>query len=109
MIDLNVFLPPNSDLQQLTDAYNINDRGEIDGLGIPPGCSDEFICGHVFELIPCDESNGESNCRGGDDAVGVAQGETRQRPNVVVPENIRGMLRQRLGSRYHIPLQSPKR
>jgi len=109
MIDLNVFLPPNSDLHQLTDAYNINDRGEIDGLGIPPGCGDEFICGHVFELIPCDESNGESNCRGADDAVGVAQGETRQRPNVVVPENIRGMLRQRLGSRYHIPLQSPRK
>ena len=58
MIDLNIFLPPNSDLQQLTDAYNINDRGEIVGLGVPPGCGDEFSsCGHAFVLIPCDEKS----------------------------------------------------
>jgi hypothetical protein len=31
------------------------------------------------------------------------RGETNQRPNVVVPENVRRMLRQRLGSRYNIP------
>ena len=57
MIDLNIFLPPSADLQQLTDAYNINDRGEIVGLGVPPGCGDEFACGHVFVLIPCDENH----------------------------------------------------
>jgi hypothetical protein len=58
MIALNIFLPPNSDLQELTDAYNINDRGEIVGLAVPPGCGDEFSsCGHTFVLIPCDESH----------------------------------------------------
>jgi probable HAF family extracellular repeat protein len=57
MIDLNSFLPPGAVLQQLTDAYNINDRGEIVGLGVPPGCDDEFACGRIFVLIPCDDNH----------------------------------------------------
>jgi probable HAF family extracellular repeat protein len=60
VIDLNTFLPPAADLQ-LTDAYNINDRGEIVGLGIPPGCGDEFACGHVFVLLPCDHGQPYEN------------------------------------------------
>ena len=35
MIDLNALVPPGSSLQQLTDALNINDRGEIYGVGVP--------------------------------------------------------------------------
>jgi probable HAF family extracellular repeat protein len=73
MIDLNVFLPPTSSLQQLTDGYNINDRGEIFGLGLArtnPGCADEFACGHVFVLIPCDEESSDSEgCRDADAAT----------------------------------------
>jgi hypothetical protein len=57
MTDLNIFLPPGAGLQQLTDAYNINDHGEITGLGVPPGCSDEFVCGHVFVLTPCQDES----------------------------------------------------
>jgi probable HAF family extracellular repeat protein len=65
VIDLNTFLPPSVDLQQLTDAYNINDRGEIAGLGVPPGCGDEFACGRVFVLIPCDDDQpDEKGCEG---------------------------------------------
>lgn len=60
MIDLNRFLPPVADLQRLTDAYSINDQGEIVGLGIPPGCDDEFVCGHVFVLTPCPDESSES-------------------------------------------------
>jgi probable HAF family extracellular repeat protein len=67
MIDLNSFLPPGAALQQLTDAYNINDRGEIVGLGVPPGCDDEFACGRIFVLIPCDdERSGSDGCRDAD-------------------------------------------
>ena len=53
-IDLNTLIPPNSSLQ-LTNAYDINDRGEIAGVGLPPGCQpvDVGICGHAFFLIPC--------------------------------------------------------
>jgi probable HAF family extracellular repeat protein len=84
MIDLNLFLPPNSDLQQLTDAYNINDRGEIDGLGVPPGCGDEFSCGHVFVLIPCDENH--PDVEGCDHGPVDADAATRESPASVIHE-----------------------
>jgi probable HAF family extracellular repeat protein len=61
-IDLNTFNYSGSGLQQLDLAYNINDRGEIVGLGLPPGCGDPFACGHTFVLIPCDEHHGDRNC-----------------------------------------------
>jgi probable HAF family extracellular repeat protein len=61
MIDLNAFVPEGSTLQQLTDAFNINDRGEILGVGLPPGIPPGEVGGHVFLLIPCgDESE---SCR----------------------------------------------
>ena len=62
MIDLNTLVPAGSDLQ-LTVAVNINDRGEIIGLGVPPGCPAEKVatCGHAFLLIPCGEGQGCGN------------------------------------------------
>ena len=68
-IDLNIFNHSGSGLQQLDLAYNINDRGEIDGLGVPPGCGDPFACGHVFALIPCDEHHGDGDCKDGSESV----------------------------------------
>lgn len=76
MIDLNTFLPPTSSLQQLTDGYNINDRGEIFGLGLArarPGCADEFACGHVFVLIPCDDDHSdEEGCENAPEGINAA-------------------------------------
>jgi probable HAF family extracellular repeat protein len=59
MIDLNTLVPTNSDLL-LNDAVQINDRGEIAGMGLPPGCQSEFdICAHAFLLIPSGDEETE--------------------------------------------------
>ena len=57
-VDLNTLIPHGSSLE-LSDAMDINDRGEIDGIGVPPGVpSINFVTqGHGFLLIPCDENH----------------------------------------------------
>jgi probable HAF family extracellular repeat protein len=62
MTDLNAFVPPGASLQQLTVAFYIDDRGEIAGIGLPPGVSvqDQFSLGHIFVLIPCDNDEGRA-------------------------------------------------
>jgi probable HAF family extracellular repeat protein len=59
IIDLNVAIPADSTLQ-LVETDNINDRGEIVGRGLPPGCADPNLCGHVFLLISCDAAGAQS-------------------------------------------------
>jgi probable HAF family extracellular repeat protein len=103
MVDLNSLIPADSAMHLFLPLY-ITDGGEITGLG--------FLANgdlRSFLLIPCDESAGGSDCQGSND-VALTQGETNQRPNVVVPESIRKMLRQRFDPRYHIPgVQSPRK
>ena len=69
MVDLNSLIPANSALQ-LAQALNINDRGEILGLGVAPGDPNQDdqlnFFGHVFLLIPCD-GDAREHCE--DDAV----------------------------------------
>jgi probable HAF family extracellular repeat protein len=65
MIDLNTLIPPDSSLT-LTNAISINDRGEITGMGVPPGCSaqDAGLCGHAFLLIPTGKHDSEIRTAG---------------------------------------------
>jgi len=60
MIDLNTVIPPGSGLQ-LTNAFNINDRGEILAKSIPAGVTpiDDEDLGHVVLLVPCEEDRGD--------------------------------------------------
>lgn len=110
MIDLNTFLPPASNLQ-LSNGYNINDRGEIVGVGFPPGCGDPFACGHVFVLVPCDgEHSDDEGCEenvGGTVAASrpapVAQTPTNVNHGSLTPETL-AALRARMARRYHIPV-----
>src|SRR5215471_13446227 len=52
VLDLNTVVGTNAALT-LVEGRNINDRGEISGRGLPPGCDDVDACGHDFVLIPC--------------------------------------------------------
>ena len=58
MIDLNALIPANSSLE-LAFANDINDQGEIAGMGVPPGVdpANVFTQGHAYLLIPCDEDH----------------------------------------------------
>ena len=63
MLDLNTLIRPGSGLQ-LTNAIDINDRGEILAKSVPIGTTpiDDEDLGHIVLLVPCDKGeNCESN------------------------------------------------
>jgi probable HAF family extracellular repeat protein len=58
MIDLNAFVPPDSDLT-ITDGHTINDSGEIIASGMLP--NGDF---HAILLVPCGSNPADSDgCR----------------------------------------------
>lgn len=62
MLDLNKLIPPGSGWV-LTNAFNINDRGEILAKAAPEGFTpnDDADLGHLALLIPCKED--DWNCQ----------------------------------------------
>jgi len=56
MVDLNTLIQPGTGYQ-LTNAININDRGEILAKAAPLGFTpnDDADLGHLALLIPCDD------------------------------------------------------
>ena len=83
MVDLNTLVSSNAGMY-LFGAQNINDRGEISGLGFLPESGEV----HGFLLIPCGE--GTAGC--GNQTEGA---EVRRK--VILPENVRKLLRRRMG------------
>jgi len=61
MFDLNELVHPAPDLK-FTQAFVINDRGEIGGIGTPPGCDFDEDCGHALVLIPCSPGDNDFYC-----------------------------------------------
>jgi len=88
MMDLNTLVPPNSTLD-FPDPVGINSRGQIVGLGAVKSTGEL----HAFLLTP---SNGEIAA---ERTTLAAASEAGQRPKVVLPENVRRILRQRVGFR----------
>jgi len=56
MYELNKLIHVNSDVN-FTQAFVINDRGEIGGIGTPVGCDFDEDCGHAYVLLPCGPDN----------------------------------------------------
>jgi hypothetical protein len=61
MFDLNELISANFDFR-FTKTFVINDRGEIGGIGTPPGCDFDEDCGHALTLIPCSPEDKGSDC-----------------------------------------------
>jgi probable HAF family extracellular repeat protein len=99
MVDLNSLIPSNRSLQVFA-ACCINDRGEILAAAFLPSTGE----GRAVVLIPC--AKGTEGC--GNETENVKTGFAA-RANVILPENIREMFRQRLSPRHRIPsIREPK-
>lgn len=111
LVDLNTLIPANSSLTLVRARY-INDRGEIVGIGVPPGVPNENVetQGHAFLLVPCDDNNDQ------DDAMAaVAPTVTQNQPRSVTQSSITAIpssltqsddmsaIRALLTRRYQIP------
>jgi len=105
IIDLSAAIPPNATLQ-LVETDNINDRGEIVGRGLPTGCGDPNLCGHVFLLIPCDAAGAQSCQTNAGVNAEASSASVKMNATIPDPQKTREFvtrLRARLSQRYHIP------
>ena len=105
MVDLNTLIPPNSGLELVT-ADNVNERGEIVGIGVPASCFPDS-CGHLFLLIPCDIDE-RHNCADEEENTSDAiQSDPGQRTlnststQVHQPMNRASAWRTQMANRYH--------
>jgi probable HAF family extracellular repeat protein len=113
MVDLNDLVSPKSDVT-LLDVNAIADSGEVLTNGLPPGCSDQHLCGHVYVLIP--DGDCDDDCEGriaetksriaasrNNPALAQNPAATKQENEALVSplERIRSQMRQR----YHVPGQ----
>jgi len=85
-IDLNVFLPPGSDLI-LYETHFVNDRGEVVAVGLLPNGNQ-----HIVVLVPCSENESE-DCRGARAETAASHGQsTLAEPPRLTPESLSAIL-----------------
>jgi probable HAF family extracellular repeat protein len=113
MVDLNTVIPPDSGFQ-LTNAFNINDRGEILAKAAPLGFTpnDDADLGHIVLLVPCD--NGDADCAA---SANMNGSPASQASAAIIVKPTTNASKQKLPSesnrtgwwsRYRSPVPSPK-
>ena len=115
MLDLNTLIPAGSGLQ-LTNAIDINDRGEILAKSVPIGTTpiDDQDLGHVVLLVPCEESE---NCEPNVNAAGSVMSAGPVENGTGVPPEARPSSRANAGAarqgsfaqRYRPPRVGPEK
>jgi probable HAF family extracellular repeat protein len=86
--DLNTLIPARSSLF-LLDAFAIDDRGDIVGDAFSTSSGEV----HAYLATPCDEEQSDN-----DGCKATTRGaDSSQRPKVILPDNVRKLLSQRLG------------
>ena len=94
MTDLNTLVKPGSTSLYLVFGNDINSRGEIAAYAFDPGTG----AFRAAVAIPCDEEHaGDVGCADVPQGTTAAPSQASERPKVILPENLRRMLRQRLG------------
>ena len=112
MVDLNSLIPSNSSLQ-LTNAEDINERGEIASIGVPAGCqpADVNLCGHAYLLIP--DGDCDSDCEGriaaSQNNAAPAQNPATMKQGSESPVSPVERFRNRCGSDITFPANQPRR
>jgi probable HAF family extracellular repeat protein len=104
MSDLNALVPANTPLYLLI-AYGINDSGEIAGFGV-----DNNGDIHAFLATPCDRNHVDSDrCEDAADGAAAEADKTVERRTVVLSEDARKLLQQRLRfNRFGVGLTAPQ-
>ncbi len=114
MLDLNTLIPPDTGFQ-LTNAFNINDRGEILAKAAPVGFTpqDDADLGHLVLLIPCDREDEscpihEKEMDGVSPQIAPIRVQSSSGTNVTprhqsTPRENVAAWRARLSQKYHVP------
>lgn len=107
MQDLNTLIAPGSGLQ-LTNAFNINDRGEILAKAAPLGFTpnDDADLGHLVLLVPC-QAVEEAGCGGSAQSAATTTQSSTSSVVKLGPSPMRPLTgaawRAQLMRRYHVP------
>jgi probable HAF family extracellular repeat protein len=93
MTDLNTLIPVGSPLFLFEATGTINSRGQIAGFAVQKSTGQV----HAFLATPCDEEQADNEgCENGAEGTTAVRGAISQRLRVVLPENVRKLLQQRL-------------
>jgi probable HAF family extracellular repeat protein len=110
MLDLNTLIPPGSGLK-LTNAFNINDRGEILAKAAPLGFtpSDDADLGHLVLLVPCDSDDADCEGNAADTTSVAPRSSVRNTSGLatatpLTPRQNLAAWRARLARQYHFPI-----